>query len=191
MNETPIPSVALLVVDMQESFLQAIPRADAIRSRCSFAIEAARILNIRTFFTVQVPEKLGPTAPDLTALAGDSPIFSKTGFSALSAPGLMDSLAGNEIDHLILAGVETSICVYQTAIEAANQDMAMTLLSDCIGGRRPEDSPPVLRALAQIGCHILPAEAVFYSVLGGADHPEFKAFTALVKKYNSSLPTVS
>lgn len=186
MTETFIPHVALLVVDMQEAFLQAIPKADSILQRCSFAVEAASLLGMRTFFTTQVPEKLGPVVPRLLGLLEDPAVFPKTGFSALSAPNLLDTLSHNEIDHLILAGLEIPICIYQTAIEAANQDMAMTLLSDCIGGRREEDQAPVLSALAQIGCHVLPSEAIFYSILGQAGHPQFKAFTALVKKYNQA-----
>lgn len=186
MNDSPIPSAALLVVDMQEAFLKAIPRPDQLLNRCAFSIEAARLLGLRTFFTAQVPEKLGPVVPALLNLPLDPAVFSKTAFSALQAPGLLEVLARDEIDHLILAGLETSICVYQTAIDAANEEKALTLLSDCLGERRSQDRQPVLDALARIGCHILPAETVFYSILGGADHPAFKEFTALVKKYNET-----
>jgi nicotinamidase-related amidase len=186
MTETPIPNVALLVVDMQEAFLQAIPQADSLLHRCSFAVEAAALLGMRTFFTTQVPEKLGPVVPKLLGLLAEPAVFPKTGFSALSAPNLLDTLSHNEIDHLILAGVEIPICIYQTVIEATHQEMAMTLLSDCIGGRREADQPPVLAALAQVGCHILPSEAIFYSILGRAEHPKFREFTSLVKKYHTT-----
>ncbi len=195
MNEAPIQSVALLVVDMQDTFLKAIPDAQTLLARCAFATEAAQLLGIRTFFTAQVPDKLGPVSPRLTSLlpeeAREAHLFPKTAFSALQAPGMMEVLSNHQIDHLILAGIETPICVYQTAIDAANEEMAMTLLSDGIGGRRRDDRQPVIDSLARIGCHVLPAEAVFYSILGGADHPSFKAFTALVKKYGDTAPQQS
>jgi nicotinamidase-related amidase len=179
-----IDSVALVVVDMQDAFLRAIPDGEALLWRCCFAVEAAQLLGVRTFFTTQVPEKLGEVNPRLLSLQQTAPVFPKTAFSALRAPGLQERLEKDQIDHLILAGIEVPICVYQTAIDAANDEVAVTLLSDCIGGRRSEDRQPVLSALAQTGCHLLPSEAVFYSILGEADHPAFKPFTALVKKYS-------
>src|SRR5690606_1291286 len=112
-------------------------------------------------------------------------IFPKTSFSALQAPGLREVLANAKIDHLILAGLETPICVYQTAIEATNDDFSVTLLSDCLGARRENDARAVLASLAQIGCHVLPSETVFYSILSDSEHPAFREYTALVKKYSA------
>lgn len=177
-------SVALLVVDMQDGFLKAISEPAQLLSRCCFAVEAARLLGIRTFFTTQVPEKLGDLNPGLMALQEEAVIFPKNTFSALQAPGLREALAAAEIDHLMIVGLETPICIYQTAIEATNEDLSVTLLADCIGGRRSVDRQPVLNALSQVGCHILPAETVFYSIVGDAAHPAFKEFSKLVKKYS-------
>lgn len=180
-------SVALLVVDMQDAFLHAIPGAAQLLDRCCFAVEAAQLLGIRTFFTTQVPDKLGGLTDKLQALQSEPATFAKTAFSALGAPGLKEALAADDIDHLIIVGLETPICVYQTAIEATNDDFYVTLLADCIGGRRAEDRDPTLRALGQIGCHVLPAETVFYSILGDAQHPAFKDFTQLVKRHSDEL----
>lgn len=184
MNQKLMNSVALMVVDMQDGFLRAIPESEALLWRCCFAVEAARLLGLRTFFTTQVPEKLGEVSPRLLSRHPEAPVYAKTAFSALQAPGLKEALERHEIDHLIVAGIEVPICVYQTAIDAANDELAITLLSDCVGGRRKQDSQPVLGALSRIGCHILPSETVFYSILGEAGHPAFKPFTALVKKYS-------
>lgn len=186
MKANLMKSVALVVVDMQEVFLKVIPEGSALLSRCRFAVESAHLLGIRTLFTAQVPDKLGNVVPELMELTEEGVIFPKTAFSALRAPGLKEVLAASEVDHLILAGVETPVCIYQTAIEATNEDFSVTLLSDCIGGRRPEDGQAVLRALAQIGCHVLPLETVCYSIIGDAEHPAFRDFTALVKKYSDN-----
>lgn len=177
-------SVALLVVDMQDGFIQAIPDGEKTVSRCAFAIEAAKLFGIRTFFTTQAPEKLGDVTPRLRELIEEPMIFPKTAFPALNAPGLHEKLTEEKIDHLIIAGIETTICVYQTALAAIGEEFDVTLFSDCISGRREEDRVPTLNALAASGCHVLPSEAVFYSILGDAADPEFREFTQLVKKYN-------
>jgi nicotinamidase-related amidase len=187
--KNPLKSVALLVVDMQEVFLKTIPDSAALLSRCRFAVEAAQLIGIRTYFTTQVPDKLGAVVPELMELTEEAMVFPKTAFSALGASALNHELRNADVDHLIVAGVETSICVYQTALEAINDDLSVTLLSDCIGGRRGEDGKFVLQALAQIGCHVLPCETVFYSILADAEHPLFRPFTALVKKYSSTPPS--
>lgn len=184
MKPEPIKSAALLVVDMQDVFLDAIPESGALLDRCCFAVEAAGLLGVRTFYTTQVPEKLGDLNGGLASLEEEPVIFPKTAFSGLRAAGLKEALAKAEVDHLILAGLETPICVYQTAIDATNDDLSVTILSDCIGGRRSDDRGPVLNALSQSGCHLLPSETVFYSIVGEAGHPAFKEFTKLVRKYH-------
>lgn len=186
MSNTPLNSLALLVVDMQDGFIKAVPNGEIIVSRCAFAIEAAQLFGIRTYFTTQAPEKLGDVTPRLLELVDDPVVFPKTAFSAFNAPGLEQKLTEEKIDHLIIAGIETTICVYQTAIAAIGEEFDVTLFSDCISGRREEDRVPTLNALAASGCHILPSEAVFYSILGDAVDPLFRDFTQLVKKYNSA-----
>ncbi len=182
MKSAPMDSVALIVIDMQEAFLKAMPGRERLVRRCRFALGAAGLLGMRAAFTAQLPEKLGPVLPALTEAAGaGAPVFAKTAFSALDAPGLRDWLAEESIDHLVLAGLETSICVCQTALAATDSDFAVTVLTDCVGGRRAEDGRAVLSHLAAAACHPLPSETVFYSILGGADHPAFREFTQLVK----------
>ncbi len=185
MKTNLMKSVALAVLDIQEPFLKVMSDGPALLRRCQFAVEAAHLLGIRTLYTTQVPDKLGNVAPELLSLAEESVIFPKTSFSALQAPGFREVLANAKIDHLILAGLETPVCVYQTAIEATNDDLSVTLLSDCVGARREDDARTVLASLSQIGCHVLPSETVFYSILRDSTHPAFREYTALVKKYSA------
>jgi nicotinamidase-related amidase len=169
----------LLCLDMQPVFVRAVANGPAVLKRCQFAVAAAQGLGLRVAFTEQVPQKLGTTDPALLALASSPEVHAKEMFSAL-APG--SRLAGG-VDRLILCGVETPICVYQTAVDALASGIPVTLLSDCVGARREEDARACLDALARDGARILPAETVFYSLLGGASHPFFRSFTELVKKY--------
>lgn len=175
----------LLCIDAQPVFLDAVPGGAALRRRCAFAIEAARGLGLPVAFTEQVPEKLGGTAPELLALVPSPRVFAKDTFSAFDAPGLRDWLDENDVEHVLLAGLETPVCVYQTAIDALAEDLQVTLLTDCLGGRRAEDGATVLGQLARHGCHPLPAETVFYSVLRTTRHPFFREFTKLVKRHGA------
>jgi nicotinamidase-related amidase len=112
-------------------------------------------------------------------------VHAKDTFSALAAGSAVRGAVteGKHIEHLILCGVETPICVFQTAVDAVQAGLAVTVLTDCVGARREADARACLEALARAGAHILPAETVFYSILGGSTHPYFRAYTELVKKY--------
>ncbi|MFZ9201901.1 MAG: isochorismatase family protein [Opitutales bacterium] len=173
---------ALLVIDAQPPFLAAVHEGEAVRRRCHLAVASARLLGLPVLFTEQVPAKLGGTDPELLAAAGaTAATFAKGAFSALAADGLRERLVSLGVDHLLLVGVEGPICVYQTATEALGEGLGVTLLADAIGARRPGDQDVVLAALRHGGAHVLPVESVFYAMVGGAEHPQFKAFTALVK----------
>ena len=186
-TESLADSLVLWVVDMQPTLLKAIDPDGALLRRTEFAIRAAKLLGMRVIFTEQVPEKLGPTAPLLIEAAGGEDqalVFSKTAFNGFGAPGIDRFFAGLEDTHLIIAGIETPICIYQTVLDGLGRDFQITLFSDCIGARREEDATHIIRVLAGAGATILPSESVFYSILAEAGHPAFQEFTQLVKDFN-------
>lgn len=176
----PINHLGLLCIDLQDAFLKAIPNQDGLLRRCSFALQAANLLGVSVAATEQLPEKLGPTNADLQ-LPENTPVFPKSTFSALEAEGLHRWIEANQIDHLLLIGIEVPICIYQSAVQAMGDDIGVTLLSDCVSQRRVEDREPVFQQLLAMEAHILPSETVFYSLLGSAEHPDFREYTQLVK----------
>jgi nicotinamidase-related amidase len=183
MSETPAAGVALLVVDVQPTFLKAMAEGEVCLRRCRLAVEAARLLGMPVLFTEQVPAKLGPTHSDLLAAAGEGrAVFGKTAFSAFGAPGLTEAFAKTKVSHLLICGLEIPVCVYQTATDALREGMGVTILSDAVIGRRPADGQACLEALRAAGAHVLPTETVFYAMLGDATHPRFRVFTELVKQ---------
>ena len=183
MSESPVPHLALLVVDVQPTFLKALPDAEAFLRRCALAVGAARLLGIPVFFTEQVPAKLGGTHPELLQAAGpDAVVIGKTAFSSLAGDELTTALASQGINNLLICGLEGPVCVYQTAVDALRQEMGVTLLSDAITARRPADQETCFAMLRSHGVTILPVESVFYAMVRDAQSPYFRAFTGLVKQ---------
>lgn len=187
----PAPQVSnpedtlLLCVDMQPAFVRTIFGGERLQRRCEFAIQAALGVGIAVAFTEQAPQKLGPTAPQLVSLALRSPVWAKNTFSALADEGIRDDLLRRrDVQHLILCGIETAVCIYQTAIGALADGLQVTVLTDAVGGRRPEDGAVCLAALARQGVNVLPAETVFYGHLQTVGHPYFRAYTQLVKAHS-------
>ncbi len=181
---SPFSGALLLCVDLQQVFLNAIPDGPQLVRRCSFAVQAAKGLGIPIAFTEQVPQKLGGTLPELTKLAPNAKLFGKATFSALADDGIRDAIRAMDIEHLIICGLETSICVYQTALDALDAQLQVTILSDGVSARRPADAQVCLDALrARNHVFVLPSETVFYSMLQNVKHPFFKTFTQLVKDH--------
>jgi nicotinamidase-related amidase len=168
---------------MQPSFLTAIPENHRVHWRCSFALEAAAGLGLPVLFTEQVPAKLGGTAADLLALCAQPEVLGKSAFSAFGDEAIVARLRARQVKHLLLCGIETPVCVYQTARDALQAGYQVTILTDVVAGRRAADGAAALAHLAQLGCTLLPAETIFYSLLLNARHPFFRDYTALVKKY--------
>jgi nicotinamidase-related amidase len=177
------PDTLLLCVDMQPVFLSAIPGAAGVLRRCEFAVKAAHGLGLPVLFTEQVPDKLGHTASDLLALLPKPEAHGKDTFSALGDEHITRRMQEIGAEHLLICGIETPVCVYQTAVAALRSEYQVTILTDCVGARRADDATTALAALSRSGCHLLTAETVFYALLNDARHPFFRAYTALLKKY--------
>jgi len=186
-SSAPIDDAFLLCVDMQPVFVRAIADGARVQRRCEFAIAAAVGIGVPVGFSEQVPQKLGRTAPELLALAPQANAWPKNTFSALADEGIRDALLRQRaVRHLILCGIETPVCVYQTAIAALADDLHVTVLGDAVGARRTGDASACLDALARAGAHVLPAETVFYALLRDVSHPFFRAYTQLVKAHGEN-----
>ncbi len=181
---SPATGALLLCIDMQPVFIRAMSDAARVQRRCAFAVAAASGLGLPVLFTEQVPQKLGGTAPELRALAPSAPALGKEAFSALADDGIRRAvLDEHRAEHLLLCGIETPVCVYQTAVAALAANFTVTVLADAVGARRPDDAAACLAALAHAGAHVLPSETVFYALLRDVKHPFFKAYTRLVKAH--------
>ncbi|MCH6257885.1 isochorismatase family protein [Puniceicoccaceae bacterium K14] len=176
-------SVALLVIDAQDVFIDTIHNREEFLMRTAFVIEAARTLRIKTIFTEQVPNRLGRTNSRLYSLARKPKVFSKNSFSALKSNGIEQYLKNQEVYNLIVCGLETPICIYQTVLNAEEIDIDCTVLTDALGCRREKDGEQVLEAMRKLNCELLPSESVFYSLLSDTIHPLFKQFNNLVSNY--------
>lgn len=183
MSQPAAPETFLLVVDMQPVFFPVLAGADVVVKRCALALESACGLGLGIGFTEQVPTKLGPTAPDLLAVAPGAAVWAKTAFSALGDAAVAKALRERGVRRLLLAGIETPVCIYQTAYDALHSGLEVTVLADAVTARRPDDARHALAELARRGAAVLPVETVFYQWLRDANHPFFRDYTKLVKQH--------
>ena len=172
------PSTCLLaVIDVQERLLAVMPEADRIVSRCTRLAEAARILGVRSVLTEQYPKGLGPTSAALAALL--PPAATKMAFSCCGCGGF-DAAIAPEIASVVLAGLETHVCVTQTALDLLARGVGVFVAVDAITSRHAIDHEVALRRLEGAGAVLTTTEAVLFEWCRSAEHPQFQAIRRLV-----------
>lgn len=170
----------LLVVDIQERLVKAMPPEGYARllNRTVALIRGAQALGLPIAVTEQYRKGLGVTVPELSEVLGNAPRFEKLEFSAW-APPVRDAFGAR--DQLLIAGMETHVCVYQTARDLCAEGKSAVLCADAVLSRTGEDRALGLAMCERAGAFIASTELVLFDLLGKAGTPEFKAISAAVK----------
>ena len=171
---------ALLVVDMQERFLAVIPDRERILWNCRRLLDGARALGVRTAVTEQYPEKLGPTAPLLAERLG--PAAAKLTFSCGSCGDIVAEWREADVQRVLLCGIETHVCVQQTALDLLAAGYRVYVAADAVGTRHAIDHDIALRRMESSGCVVTTAEAALFEWCERAGTPEFRQLSALAKE---------
>ena len=171
---------AVLVVDVQEKLMPKIHGAAALVRNIAFIIDVARLLGVEVFATEQYAKGLGPTVPEL-AQRLPRPL-EKLSFSSCGAPGLIDALRKQGRSRVLLVGIESHVCVLNTALDLLDEGYYVYPAVDAIGCRFALDHDVAMRRLEAAGAFLTTVESAAFEWTGGAEHPRFKAMSALVKE---------
>ncbi len=172
---------ALIVVDVQERLAPAMAASEAAIARCAVLMQAARRLAVPIVVSEQYPKGLGATVPALAALAPADATFAKLSFSCAGEPAIAARLTALGRDQFVLCGIETHVCVLQTAFGLAATGAHVAVVEDAVASRRPADKAAALRRLDRAGIAVVTSEMVVFEWLGRAGTPEFKDLSALIR----------
>jgi nicotinamidase-related amidase len=175
----------LLVIDVQEKLLPFIPDAGALVRNIAFLLDAAAVLGMTVQATEQYPRGLGPTVPDLARRLPARP--DKVGFSSCAVPAIVETFRREARPKVVLAGIETHVCVLNTALDLLALDFRVYLAVDAVAARYAVDHDVALRRLEQAGAILTTAEGCAFEWLGGASHPKFKEISRLVQERMKAL----
>jgi len=176
----------LHIIDPQQSLMTHIHQAEQVVKVITFMLAGARILSIPVIANTQYKKGLGAYVPELEALMEGIPRPDKTEFGALNnveTRALIDRLPAT-VNTMIMVGVETHICVYQTAIGALERGIVPWIVSDGTSARNVQHHELALAALRAAGAMIGPAEMIIYELLGRAGTPQFKEILPFIVNLN-------
>lgn len=175
----------LLVIDVQEKLLPLIPGRDALVRDIGFLVDAARLLGMTVQATEQYPRGLGPTVPELAARLPHRP--EKTAFSCCAVREVVETFHRHARPKLVLAGIETHVCVLNTALDLLAEEFRVYLPVDAVASRFRVDHDTALRRLEQAGAVLTTVEGCLFEWVGGAGHPKFKDVSRLVQERMKAL----
>lgn len=172
---------ALLVIDIQERLLPAVQEPDRVVARTRILLQAAAALAIPAFASEQYSKGIGPTAAPVAELLPDSARIEKITFSCAGEPAVMAALNAAGRDQIVLCGIESHVCVLQTALALRALGREVYVVADAVSSRSPRDIDLALARMAQGGVHVVSTEMAVFEWMGRAGTPTFKTLSALIK----------
>lgn len=172
----------LVLVDIQEKLCGVMPPEplQALLKNCSILLQAARLLEVPAIHTEQYPKGLGPTHGDLAAWLDDQRRVEKTCFSCADEPAFSRKLHGDR-PQVILAGMETHICILQTALDLQQSGRQVFVVEDAVLSRSADNKANALARLRQAGVIVSNTESVVFEWLKVAEGDAFKQISRLIR----------
>ncbi len=166
---------ALLVIDVQERLVTAMDSPREVINNCTKLVAVARRMGVPFLITEQYPKGLGQTIVDVRRAAGEkTEYFEKLEFSVLHNEKIAEALKNTGRRQIIICGVETHICVLQTAMELAEQGYEVFVVSNACSSRENLQHAFALQRMNRNGVDIVSSEMVVFEWLEKAGTDEFK-----------------
>ncbi|MEM1108381.1 MAG: isochorismatase family protein [Planctomycetota bacterium] len=171
---------AVLLVDLQEKLLPVMHEKTTVERRAGRLIQGANILKVPVILTEQYPKGLGRTVGSI-ARQLDAAVCTdeKTRFSACS-DSVIRLLEKFEVSSVVVAGLETHICVLQTCLDLVDRGYTVGLCEDAVSSRRPVDKKAAVGRMVQAGVLPTTVEAVLYELLGDASSMSFRELRKII-----------
>jgi nicotinamidase-related amidase len=173
---------ALVVVDLQEKLLPAISDRERVLRNGVLLLRLAETIGLPVLLTTQYAKGLGRTVEAVTEAAPGAQPIDKTSFGCFGSPEFLErlgTLSGR--DQLLVAGIESHICVAQTVLGALGRGFGVHVAADAVGSRTEENRAVGLRRMERAGALISSTEMAIYELLGRSDGAAFKKMLPLLK----------
>jgi nicotinamidase-related amidase len=181
---------SVVVVDVQDKLLALISQSSTLLVNLTFLLDAAKLLSVPVLATEQYPKGLGPTTATVAERL-PRPIPEKTSFSCFGTAVFTRQLANTGRTTALVTGIETHVCVMQTALDLLDRDFRVAIPIDAVAARGAIDHDAALHRLDRAGALLTTSEAVVFEWLGSSSSPEFKAASVLVRERSRRMRELS
>lgn len=174
----------LVLVDMQEPFLQVMHDRERLVANVRLLVQTAVTLGVPVIPTTQYAERMGDVVPEITALFRDFSAARSTDkfcFSCAGADGFLQGITSFDRRQILVCGVETHICVSQTALDLVHHGYQVHVAADAVSSRTLEKHKLGMERMRDSGVLPCAAEAAVYELLREAGTPAFKSLLPFIK----------
>ncbi len=172
---------ALLIIDVQDRLMPAMADRDEVVDNTVVLMRAAHRMVVPIILSRQYPKGLGDVVEPVRDAAGDAPVYDKLTFSCFADEALRAALLDLGCDQFVLAGVETHVCVLQSADDLIGEGYQIAVVADAVSSRCPSSKATALTRLAQHGADIVTTEMVLFEWLREAGGEAFKELSSLIR----------
>jgi len=171
----------LVMIDFQEKLTRAMLDKEALVENAVKMVSGAKILGVPIIRTEQNPNGLGRTVPELEELLVDVEPVTKLSFSCCGEPKFMEALQKSERKQILIGGIESHVCVYQTVLDLAASGYEVQVLADVVSSRTAENRNIGLERCREAGASTTSVETALFEMLRAAEGDKFKQMLKVVK----------
>ena len=174
-------NAVLVVIDIQGKLATLMHKQERLYKNVIRMIQGAKALGIPIFWTEQIPDKLGETAPEIKKELEGVDLLIKNTFSCCGGPGFSDKLRDLGREQILVTGIETHVCVYQTCLDLINEGYEVHLVKDAVSSRIKENYRLGVEKIKDAGAKLTSVEMSLFEILKVAEGDEFKQVIKIVK----------
>ena len=171
----------LVIVDVQEKLFPVMNEKQSLLRNLIILIKGFQLFNLPVIITEQVPEKLGNTIEEIASLFDKIDPIVKSSFSCLGESKFLERLETINADKIILAGIESHVCIYQTSHDLLEQQKHVEVVVDSISSRNVNNHNTAMDRMKVEGVSLTSVEMLLFSFQKNADGDNFKKLVKLVK----------
>jgi nicotinamidase-related amidase len=176
-----IDNTGVILIDFQGKLWNVMHEKEILLGNVQKLIRGVRVLGIPIVLTEQNPNGLGPTLPELTQLIPEAKPIPKFCFSCHQDKNFEQVIKSLNRKQLLVCGIESHICVYQTALDLLKHGYEVQVIADAVSSRVPRNTEITLMRLQSEGIKLTTTEMILYELLQTAENPKFKEMLKVVK----------
>jgi len=171
----------LLVIDIQGNLFLSMHNREELLRNLTRIIRGSALFDLPVVVTEQIPEKLGPTIPEIAGLLETFDPVAKSHFSCCRDEGFMNRLKSLKQKKVLITGIESHVCVYQTAMDLLRLGYEVQVVEDAVSSRTRENHRIGIEKLIGAGTLRTSVEMALFELMGAAEGERFRQMVRIVK----------
>jgi nicotinamidase-related amidase len=176
-----LENAVLVMIDIQSKLWNVMSEKEILLENARRLVKGIQVLGIPIILTEQNPGGLGPTVPELMQLMPEIKPLTKLSFSCWREQGFQQALRSSGRKQILICGIESHICVYQTTLELLKTGYEVQVVADVVSSRVVRNRDIALSRMQSEGAKLTVTEMAFYELLQTAESPRFKEMLKVVK----------